>query len=118
MTDREKLFINITRDADKIDILLKQLNTKYKEDYIITDDVMTYIFNKKLLPNNYKEYETISRLREIAFVFDINYKKSFEMIKKSNIMNKKLDIIYEAINDENVLKIKDFINSYIEERIR
>ena len=42
LSDREKLFANITRDADKIDILLEQLDEEYTEDYKIPETVMKY----------------------------------------------------------------------------
>ena len=115
LNERELLFANITRDADKLDILFEQLNDEYKEDYKITDQIMNYFYNKEMTPNNFENGETASRLRELAFIFDINFKKSFEIIKKSNIINNKIDAIYNSIKDEKIFEIRDILNERIDE---
>jgi len=115
LNERELLFANITRDADKIDIMFKQMGSEYKEDYIISDETMNYFREKELLPNNYDKSDTISRLRQLAFIFDMNYKKSFEIIKESEIIEKTINYIFEAIKDEKIFEIRDILNERIDE---
>ena len=116
LSDSEKLFANITRDADKLDILFEQLNDEYSEDYKIADNIMKYFIENRLIENKLNENETIIRLRQLTFLFDINFKKSYEILKQSNIIDKKIDIIYDAIKDEKIFKIRDILNERIEEK--
>lgn len=116
MTEREKIFANITRDADKIDIMFKQLNGEYKEDYKISDEVMNCFKNNKLIPNDMEDKTTNNRLRGLAFIFDINFKKSFEIIKESNIIDECINVIYNAIKDERVFEIRNILNERIDEK--
>lgn len=118
LSDREKLFAKITRDADKIDILLTQSKEKYEENYKITDEIMYYFNKKMLMPNNIGNYKTISRLREIAFIFDINYNKSYEIIKNSNIIDEKINTIYNATHDDKIFEIKKLLDERIDEHVR
>ena len=118
LTDREKVFANITRDADKIDIILMQTTDEYKENYKITDELMNYFKNGNLVPNNFDDTTTINRLRCLAFMFDVNFKKSYEIIKESNIVNKIADVIYNATGEKKIFEIRDIINERIEEHVR
>ena len=116
LSDSEILFANITRDADKLDILFEQLNDEYSEDYKIADNIMNYFIEQRLIENKLNENETIIRLRQLTFLFDINFKKSYEILKQSNIIDKKIDVIYDAIKDEQIFKIRDILNERIDEK--
>lgn len=119
LSDREALFAKITRDADKIDIMDRQGN-------YLTDD--NYTCNKKIL-NAFKEHrelknsDTLSSgsmnvaLRCVAFIFDINFKKSFEIINQKNLVNKKLDMLYDKFKKDELLEIKDICDKYMEEML-
>ena len=56
----------------------------------------------------------------IAFIFDINFKVSFEILKKENYINRILDR-YDIKNIETKRKvenIRDIANQYIERKIK
>ena len=115
LDDRTKLFCNITRDADKLDILISQCNKKIDEKITIDESIINCFKNHSLLQNvdrrDAKEYLYI--LRELAFIFDINYKESFNIIKKEDFVNKKCDLI----NSNEIDTIRDICNKYIDERV-
>ena len=75
--------------------------------------------NYKLLTNDMmKEKEQpLFMLRCLGFVFDINFKKSFEIIKEKNIVNLKCDEIYKKTKNKDIKIIQDILNKYIDERI-
>ena len=73
----------------------------------------------KMVKNNpdYWNSQGYMILRYLAFIFDINYKKSFEIIKESNIINNKCDLILSRVDSEVIKEIKNICNKYIDERI-
>ena len=72
LSEREKLFCNIVRDADKIDILYLytieeiSLNTN-DEDF--SDDVYDYFLKKKLIPRSLKKTKADMLAVSLGFVF-------------------------------------------------
>ena len=120
-----KLYTNITRDADKIDILylfvIGGLVTTTNNTKMSTK-VYNSLLNKELI----KKKDTKTMADEIAirlgFVFDLNFKKSYEIIKEKNYLNDMIDIqIKEAENKELIKQLEDlrvFLNNYIEEMIK
>ena len=115
LNERELLFANITRDADKLDIMFKQMGESYKEEYVIPDETMNYFYNRKLMPNSKIESVTDGKVRILAFIFDINFKKSFEIIKESKIIDEYINLIYEATSNERIFEIKEIIDERIDE---
>lgn len=115
LDERTKLFCNITRDADKLDILISQCNNKIDEKITIDESIINCFKNHCLLQNvdkkDAKKYLYI--LRELAFIFDINFKESFNIIKKEDFVNKKCDLI----NSDEIDIIRDICNKYINERV-
>ena len=120
-----RLYTNITRDADKIDILylfvIGGLVTTTNNTKMSTK-VYNSLLNKELI----KKKDTKTMADEIAirlgFVFDLNFKKSYEIIKEKNYLNDMIDIqIKEAENKELIKQLEElrvFLNNYIEEMIK
>ena len=116
---RTKIFCNITRDADKLDIMIMQENKCNDEEYDVPDVVIESLKNKKLTHNMIEDKvsNTTNILRCVGFIFDMNYKKSFEVLKETNIVNKKLDIILSKFDEQDIKDIKNICNEYIDERV-
>lgn len=116
LDDRTKMFCYITRDADKIDILLNQYNDPIEDEITIDEEIINSFKEKKLLHNINKKgvdkYKYI--LRELAFIFDIQYKESLNIIKREDFVNKKCDLLKDC---KQIELIRDICNKYIEERI-
>lgn len=118
LNERELLHTKIIRDADKIDIFnaltdLKAYN-RTKDLKEISPIVEQGFYNKK--PINIKDVKTNADklLITLAFIYDINYKESLDIIKEHDYINK----LYNQIeNKEEYKEYFDFINNYIEERM-
>ena len=118
--DRTKLFCDITRDADKLDIMDTQAKMFKDESIDITDEVMDCFTNHTLLKNGCmgENLSLYPMLRCLAFIFDLNFKESLKIVKDKNIVNAKCDEILSKIDNEDIRKIKDILNTYIDERVK
>ena len=125
LNERNKLFVDITRDADKIDILNLFVTgglVTNSENTKMTDKVYNSLLKKELIKIEDVKTKSDQIGVRIGFIFDINYKKSFEIIKERNLLN---DMIYiqikEASNKDlinQLNELKDYCNKYIEEMIK
>ena len=119
-----KYYTNIVRDADKLDILylfsINNLKTKNAETKMSTKIYNTLI-NKKQI----KRVDVKTKADEIAirlgFIFDLNFKKSYEIVKENNYINKVIDNQIIEINNKELInqleELRIHINNYIEEMI-
>lgn len=121
-------FAKIIRDADKIDIIRLMANGNAKsmseannleEVTKFTDNVLNLFYQNKCLDK--KDLKTIMDkfLSTIAFVYDINFEITFEILQKSNYINQLIDagIQVGPNQKEEFEKIREHINKYITERI-
>ena len=124
LSEKEELFAKIIRDADKIDILFEavemfwQGNEEIVENSTITEDVIKQFNQNKLIKRRKKERteNSINKIiTVIAFIFDINFKESLEIMKKENYINKILDRydIKDKYTKNEVEKIRIRANEYI-----
>ena len=119
LDERNKLFLKIIRDADKVDILEHQGAICKTKNYTIPKEIKDYFVNKKSIDRNIKSKPSgniIAILRMLAFIYDLNYKESFKMIKEKDLINKKCDIIKEAGN-KGIEEIRKLCNEYVESRL-
>ncbi len=124
MTKKEKMFSDIIRDADKIDILyLYQIGVFLVDDENskISNEVYQSLLNNKLV--NKKDIKTKADRTAIrlGFIFDINCKYSFQYIKENHLLEDTIEKqIKQTTNKElkNQLKeIQIVIDNYIEEML-
>ncbi len=75
---------------------------------------------KKLANNKNRISEADQILRFSSFIYDINFKCTFEMLKQSNNMSKMIDRFDYKIpkTKQEMMKIKEIVNKYIEEKIK
>ena len=106
----------IVRDADKLDILDYFNNPIKDEKIIIPDNAIDCFKNHELIDNSFAENQTIHMLRELAFFFDINYKKSMEILLNKNLLNDKLNFLRTKDTNDKVDIIEKEIKEYIKER--
>ena len=119
INDERKIMIaKILRDADKIDIFDAYTYQKIYKITNIDDEVSNEVSIQ------FKKHESINKkirqtkadllLSIIAFVFDINYKESLEIINEQ----KYLDELYNQIeNKEKFKEYFEYAKDYIKERI-
>ena len=125
LTEKELLFSKIIRDADKIDILFEHTKFFWKnnEQIIENCEISDEIFN------NFKKFQTIKNMkneqpvdniiRALAFIFDINFQCSFEILKNNNYIDKIIDR-YNFKNEntkEKIKEIRKISNLYINKKV-
>lgn len=125
LSEKQEMFCKIIRDADKIDIFYEMANifydTKEIEEInksIIKDNIIAKIYEKEAI--NRKEFKEKGKLIQLlvmlAFLFDINYKVSLEIISKE----KYIDKVFQRFNFEDeytrnkMKEIQKFLNQYID----
>lgn len=96
LTEEQNKFCKLVRDADKIDILfigtgtLWRHETEQMENSILNPEIKEDLNNKKLIQQD--RYEKIeyadSIIRMFGYMFDVNYKSSFKLIKKEQYIDR------------------------------
>ena len=125
LTDKEELFTKIVRDADKIDIFYESVEIFWKgkeyevEKSIISEHIIEQFKNFTQVKNDIDETEIDDIVKIIAFIFDINFNASFEILKENDYINKILNRynIKDEYTKEKVEEIKKIANEYIEQRL-
>lgn len=125
LNNKNRYFTNITRDADKIDILYlfstKGLTTEL-DNSKMSKKVINRLYNKESI----KRVDVKTKADEIAvrlaFVFDLNFKESYKIIKDNNYINTMLNIQLKETNNKELIKqiedLRIYINNHIEEMIK
>lgn len=121
LDEKNKLFAKLIRDADKIDILYLRVIGELEvelDDNPLNDSIYNTLINKKSI--NRKDLKTkTDRLGvSLGFVFDINYKESFKILREVKYFDQIIDIYKEKTNNEKLKEqleeIRKIINEYIE----
>lgn len=126
LTTQEELFAKIVRDADKIDILFESVEMFWKgkegkvESSIISEEALQQIKCFSQTKRKIGESPIDNVLRVIAFIFDINFKSSFKILKEKNYINKILDRynLKDEYTKQKVEEIRQIVNEYIEEHAK
>ena len=117
LNDRELMFAKIVRDADKIDIIKEQGN-KLDEVYDeIGDSLVKDFYSKKQANNLYVKNERDHIIRMISFVYDFNFKYTFDLILKEKIIENKFNLLINYSNNQKEIEdMEKFIIDYMKER--
>lgn len=117
LSDKEILFCQIIRDADKIDIFYIYQDKNYvSTDEYINDKIFNRIINCKV------DFETCSNLLEkyvieVAMIYDINFLWSYKYLYDKNYILNIIDkIISTNKQEERLLLIKDKIINYLKNK--
>ena len=127
LSTEELLFAKIIRDADKLDIFYEGAEmfwTKKEEveeinNSKITDNVLNDFFNSILIDRKNIETKADGIVSFLGFMYDINFKYDFEVLKKENYINKILDkfTFYDGKTAEQMKKIRIIAKSYIDKQL-
>lgn len=111
------LFCKIIRDADKIDIMKEQCNEIKENIIILKKELLDSIYNREICKNEYIENDTDHILRMLSWIFDFNFKYSFQYLKQNNVIKNKFNLLETYGETKEINKLKKFINEEIEKRI-
>lgn len=126
-TEEELMFCNIIRDADKLDILYEAVGFFFKnkenevENGCISKDVKNDFDNHELVHiiQNVKYSKVDFIVSYIAYIYDINYRGSFEIIKREDYINKIINRFNynNLVLKHNMIDIEAEAKRYIEQKI-
>nr|MBP3258920.1 HD domain-containing protein [Bacilli bacterium] len=117
LTERELLFTNIVRDADKLDIMMEQGNT-INGKFILNPLYLRPFQEKRLYKNKAVTGEYEVTMRTMAFIYDMNFKYSYEFIKENNIINDKVELLMSHSTSLGIFEyLAKICNEYVDERI-
>ena len=121
VTERELLFCKIIRDADKIDILEMQFKKPSEEKCDIEPDILDNVSHDKQYERSKKtiEYNYATRIcMMLTFLYDINFKKSFDILIDRGIIKEKLEALRQSVNKpEEYEQIRDSINRFLDKKM-
>ena len=115
--DRTKLFCNIVRDADKLDIIKEQGNFMNDEEIIIKKELIDAIYNDKICHNKDVKTNTDVILRMLSWVNDFNFDYSYQFLIDNNIIENKFNLLNLYGQREDMEKLKDFIYNKINNKL-
>ena len=121
VTGKNLLFSKMIRDMDKVDIY-RVLSEKYSYEYDkddATKEVLDSFNNEKSIDTKLLKTRTDRVYSFLAFIYDINFKESFNIFKENNCVDKVFPIIKAKENSKQELeqlinKIKKYIDKKIE----
>lgn len=113
LNEKETLFANIIRDADKLDIMIEQANT-VESNFILNKDLVANIKNHRLCQNAKMQNYSDVVLRTICFIFDINFQYTFKFLKEKNIILNKINLLESNSNDPQIQEVKNIVLQYLE----
>lgn len=116
LTERELYFSKLTRDSDKLDIFVTQINEIKDNSNAIDERLLDSIKTRTQAQDKYITNDCGLLFRMICFIYDLNFKESFKILLSSNLLDKKFELL-KTVNNIDTNKIKNEIYSYIEERI-
>ena len=126
LTQKQEMFAKIIRDADKLDILYESTCMFWKgrenlvEESKITPEIIEEFKRNEPVDIRYRKTPVDEIVSVVAFIFDINYGTSFEILKRENYINKIIDR-YNMIDKntkEQLEYIKNIASEYIEQKIK
>lgn len=116
MDNKLVLFINIIRDADKLDILKTQGIKMDDEKIILKEDLIASIFKKQVCSNQLIQTDTDKILKHLSWIFDLNFTYSYLYLKKNNIITNKFHLLELYGENKEINHLKNFIQENIYEK--
>ncbi len=126
LTQEQKLFAKIIRDADKIDIFYEGVvmfwkgNENTVEESTISPEVFKQIQNNIQVKRGTRQTPVDNVISVLAFIFDINFKTSFEILKQEDYINKMLNRynMKDEQSKKELEEIRNIANKYVEQKTK
>lgn len=123
LTEKELLFAKIIRDADKLDIFYEAVTMFWNgiEKQISSTNISEnaekqFKENKQIKrkKNTSKEPNVDEVLNVISFIFDINFKETFKIIKEKEYINKILERFkFNGKTEEKINEIREIASNFV-----
>ena len=126
LSEKELLFAKIIRDADKLDIFYEGAEifwTKREEleeiyNSKISDKVLAEFRDNIVIDRNDTATKVDRILSIISFIFDINFKYNFKVLKEKSYINKILDkfSFKDEATSSQIEEVRKIVNDCIEKQ--
>ena len=128
LTEEENKFCKLIRDADKIDIFFIATGILWKnqkeemENSILNPEIKQALDEQKMIENNkYEKIEYVdSMCRMLGYLFDVNFKSSFDIIKEEEYIDKmvKRFKFKDEYTQKEIIKSGEKMKEYISNKIQ
>ena len=128
LTDEQNKFAKLIRDADKLDIFFIASEVLWKnereemENSIINPEIRQTLNEQSMIENNkHKKIEYAdSILRMLGYIFDVNFKSSFEIIEQEKYIDRMVNRFKfkDEYTQKEMLDAGKLINQYILNKIQ
>ena len=128
LSDRETMFCNIIRDADKVDILRVNVEFSPEDIYNVSSEVLrNETVTPEVMQSFFEEHATLRSLKKtsvdhlaghISLIYELVYPYSVKVMAKQGFLEKML--AFKSDNPktrEQFLVIADKVNHYVEKRL-
>jgi HD superfamily phosphodiesterase len=127
LTDYEKKFANLLRDADKIDILKVNVDFPLEEIYnVTTKELKNCTVTKEVMEAFYEEHAVLRSLKKtpvdnvvghISLMYELTYPVSYKLVQQQGFLDKLMDF-HSDIPETNMQfeKIREKMTSYIKQK--
>ena len=128
LTDRERMFCCILRDADKIDILRVNLETPMTEIYDLPEEAFLYSEISDPVYEDMLAHHDVNRansktgidfmMGHVAFVYGLVYPASIRIMKEQGHLDRMLS--FESRNEstrKRIERIRSEISAYVQEKV-
>lgn len=120
LEEKDKLFCNIVRDADKIDILylcsIGHIKRDIENDFF-SDKIYSDLLNKRQINRRDIKTKGDNLSVSLGLVYGINYDKSLEIIKEKDYINQIIriyqNLTHNEIMKEQLEEVKNKIYDYL-----
>ena len=124
ISEKDKIFCKIIRDADKIDIIRVNYETPMAEIYntseealindAISDDVYNAFFEKKAISHSLKRTCIDRLIGHISLAYELEFPVSYEILKEAGYLYKLM--AFESNNAETrerLKSIREYMNNFL-----
>ena len=123
LSESEKLFCCIVRDADELDILYLYTTGEINldlNDEDFSDITYNNLINEKTISREDKTTKADNLSISLGFVYDFNFKESYQILKDKDYLNKEINIYQNKTKNKQLIKklgnVREVINHYIDRR--
>lgn len=118
---RDRLFANITRDADKLDILYSYgegILTSRSKDTAMSEAVFKAVLDKRCVRNQELVTKADGIAVHLALVFDLRFERSFEVLREHGSVDKAIRRHIEETGNDSLKAqleaLREHIDRYLE----
>jgi HD superfamily phosphodiesterase len=129
LTDYEKKFANLLRDADKIDILKVNVDFPLEEIYnVTTEELRNCTVTKEVMEAFREEHAVLRSLKKtpvdnvvghISLMYELTYPVSYQLVEQQGFLDKLMDFHSNLPEtNEQFTLIREKMTTYINEKIK